>query len=93
MKLAMQQLTQTELANWLALYAAAGLCCTIAFFLACATTIIEIHRERAWATVHSLRSAMLFLPKSWWRWQKHYLTSMPATLVIVVLFGASLRWS
>lgn len=93
MKLAMQQLTQMELANWLALYAATGLCCTIAFVLACGITLMEIHRERAWAAVHSLRSALLLLPKSWWRWQKHYLTSMPATLGIVILFGASLRWS
>ena len=90
---AMQQLTQIELANWLALYVAAGLCCAIAFALACATTLLELYRERSWATINSVRSAALFLPKTWWRWQKHYLTSTPVTLGIVALFAASLSWS
>lgn len=89
----MQQLTQIELANWLALYVAAGLCCAIAFAIAWATTLIEVYRERSWATVHSLRSAVLFLPITWWRWQKHYLASTPVTLGIVSLFAASISWS
>lgn len=89
----MQQLTALELANWMALYLAAGFCCAIALVLSCATTLVELYRERSWAAVTSLRSAALFLPRTWWRWQKHYLTSMPVTLGIVSLFAASLSWS
>ncbi|PBN42285.1 hypothetical protein [Sphingobium sp. D43FB] len=89
----MQQLTAIELANWLALYLAAGLCCAIALALSCATTMVELYRERSWATVTSLRSAVLFVPRTWWRWQKLYLTSMPVTLGVVMLFAASMSWS
>ncbi|MBX9661580.1 MAG: hypothetical protein K2X00_23730 [Nitrospiraceae bacterium] len=88
----MQHLTQLEIANWAALYVAAGLCCAIAFALSCATAFLEMYRERSWATVNSLRSAALFLPKTWWRWQKLYLTSTPVTLGIVSLFAVSLSW-
>ncbi|WP_337847833.1 hypothetical protein [Sphingomonas sp.] len=88
----MAQMTQIEIANWLALYLAAGICCAIACTLAVATTALEIYRERSWATVRSLRSAFLFVPKTWWRWQKLYLTSMPVTLGIVGLFAATMSW-
>lgn len=89
----MIQLTQLELANWLALYLAAGTCCAIACTLAMATTAVEIYRDRSWASVKSVSSAILFLPKTWWRWQKFYLTSMPVTLGIVGLFATSMTWS
>lgn len=89
----MQQLTAIELANWMALYLATGLCCAIALFLSCATTLVELYRERRLSTVISLRSVMLFVPRTWWRWQKLYLTSMPVTLGIVILFAASMSWS
>jgi len=92
-RVAMNQLTQIELSNWLALYVAAGLCCAIAFALACATAAFEIYRDRSWSTVKSVRSAVLFLPRTWWRWQKLYLTSTPVTLGIVSLFAASMRWA
>lgn len=89
----MTQLTQLELSNWLALYLAAGICCAIACTIAVATTAAEIYRDRSWTTVRSVRSAILFLPKTWWRWQKLYLTSMPATLGVVGLFAVSMTWS
>lgn len=89
----MTQLTQLEFSNWLALYLAAGMCCAIACTLAIATTAIEVYRDRSWAVVKSVRSAVLFLPRTWWRWQKLYLTSMPVTLGIVGLFAASMSWS
>ncbi|MBB6193825.1 hypothetical protein FHS51_004084, partial [Sphingobium wenxiniae] len=69
----MAHLTQVEIANWIALYVAAGLCCGIAVILSVATTFIEIYRERAWTNIDSFGSAALFLPKTWWRWQKLYL--------------------
>ena len=88
----MDQLTHLELINWMALYIAAGSCCTIAFVLAATVTVIEVFRERQWKSVTSLGSAVLFLPLTWWRWQKLYLLSMPATLGVVVLFAVSINW-
>ncbi len=89
----MEHLTEIELVNWMALYLAAGACSAIAVVLAAATTAVEIYRERRWVMVTSLRSALLFLPRTWWRWQKLYLLSMPTTLGIVLIFGISLNWS
>lgn len=89
----MQHMTQLELANWIALYAAAGLCCAIAFALAWAATLAEVYRERSWVAVRSVKSALLFLPRTWWRWQKLYLTSTPVTLGIVALFATTLSWN
>lgn len=88
----MQHLTQIELANWIALYVATGFCCAIAFALAWATTLIEVYQERSWATIGSVKSALLFAPRTWWRWQKLYLTSTPVTLAIVAMFAASMSW-
>ncbi len=82
-----------EIANWIALYVAAGLCCGIAVILSVATTFIEIYRERAWTNIDSFGSAALFLPKTWWRWQKLYFISTPVTLGIVGAFAASMSWS
>lgn len=88
----MQHLTQIELTNWIALYVAAGICCGLAFTLACARVMVEIYQERSWEAVHSLKAAALFVPRTWWRWQKLYLTSTPVTLAIVGLFAASMHW-
>jgi hypothetical protein len=38
----MRYLTAIELANWMALYVAAGSCCVIAMALSCATTMVEV---------------------------------------------------
>ena len=89
----MGQLSAIELANWLALYLATGICCAIAFTLSSGAVLYALCRERGWVAVTSVRGALLFVPKTWWRWQKLYLTSMPVTLVIVVLFAASMQWS
>lgn len=89
----MQYLSPIELANWAALYLAAGLCCTIALALAALVTLADLHRDRAWTSITSWRGAVLFLPKTWWRWQKHYLTSAPVTLAIVGLFASTMRWA
>lgn len=89
----MAHLTQVEIGNWIALYVAAGLCCGIAVVLSVAIALIEIYRERAWTNINSFRSAALFLPKTWWRWQKLYFISTPVTLGIVGAFAASMSWS
>ncbi|RVT39616.1 hypothetical protein [Sphingobium algorifonticola] len=89
----MQQLTHAEFSNWVALYVATGLCCAIAFALAAAKTAIDIYQESSWASVQSFGSLVLFVPKTWWRWQKNYLASTPVTLGVVSLFAASMSWS
>jgi len=88
----MAQLSQAELANWVALYVAAAFCCGIAVLLSVVRLGWQLHHERAWRDLRSVRSALLFLPRVWWRWQKLYLTSTPVTLVIVGSFAATMTW-
>ena len=82
-----------ELQNWIAVYAATGICCFFAFVLSATTVGVEVYRERSWRDVRDLRSAVLFGPKLWWRWQKRYLFSTPVTLAIVSWFAFTLDWS
>ena len=89
----MAHLSALEKQNWLALYAATGLCCAFAVILSIATTVAQLHRERAWAGIDSVRGAITFIPKTWWRWQKLYLLSTPVTLRIVGSFAATLSWA
>lgn len=86
-------MTPHEIANWISVYAATGICCAIAFSLSIATVATELYRERAWTTITSLRSLADFVPKTWWRWQQRYLLSTPVTLAIVGSFAATLDWS
>ena len=86
-------MTATEMANWIAVYTATGTCCAIAFSLSVATVATELVRERAWATITSMRSLVIFVPRTWWRWQQRYLFSTPVTLAIVGAFAATLDWS
>jgi hypothetical protein len=80
----MAQLTQMEIANWLAIYVGVGLCCALAVSLSVGVLLGQLVQERG---------AALFLPRTWWRWQKLYLLSTPVTLGIVAWFAATLRWS
>ena len=86
-------MTATEINNWIAVYAATGICCALAFSLSVATVATELVRERAWATITSMRSLVVFVPRTWWRWQQRYLLSTPVTLAIVGAFAATLDWS
>jgi hypothetical protein len=88
----LSHLTALEIQNWLALYTAAGICCGFAVLLSSATMVVELHRERVWHNLRTAREAILFLPKTWWRWQKLYLLSTPVTLAIVGMFAATLSW-
>lgn len=88
----MAHLSALEIQNWIAVYAAAGICCAFAMILSVATTAVELHRERAWSDFKSLRGIVLFIPKAWWRWQKLYMLSTPVTLAIVGSFAATLSW-
>lgn len=89
----MAHLNQVEVINWIALYIATGLCCVIAMVLSVSVAGVRLYREQYWQEVRTFRGAVLFLPKTWWRWQKLYLLSTPVTLAIVVSFGMSLTWS
>ncbi len=81
------------IANWLSLYAATAVLAAIACVLAAATVGCELIRERAWREVRDLRSAFLFAPNIWWRWQRRYLLASPVILAIIGGFAAWLPWS
>lgn len=85
-------LSALELQNWIALYAAAGLCCLFAIVLSIGAICVELYREGVWRDLTSLRATLLFVPRAWWRWQKLYLLSTPVTLGIVGSFAATLPW-
>jgi hypothetical protein len=89
----MTHLSHLELSNWIALYLAAGLCCAIAIVLSVASLGAQMYAEKAWNGVGTRRDVLLFLPRTWWRWQKLYLLSTPVTLAVVLLFAASMSWS
>ena len=88
----MAHLSALELQNWLALYAATGLCCAFAVVLSVVATFVQLRREQAWNGITSIKGAVMFVPKTWWRWQKLYLLSTPVTLAIVGSFAATLSW-
>lgn len=89
----MAQLTQLEVANWAALYAATALCCAIALALSIVAAGVQVCRARAWQEVRSVRQAVLFVPRLWWLWQRLYLRSTPVIIGIVGSFAMTLRWS
>lgn len=89
----MTHLSSLELQNWLALYAAAGMCCAFAVLLSIGTVLVELCREGAWGNLRTFRSLVAFFPRTWWRWQKLYLLSTPVTLGIVGSFAMTLRWA
>ena len=89
----MNQFSQIEIANWVAIYLAAGLCCIIAIVFSVCVTVHSLWKAKAWNDVRTLRGALLFLPKAWWRWQKLYLLSTPVTLGIVCSFASTMSWS
>ena len=88
----MNQFSPIEISNWIAIYLAAGLCCGIAMVLSVGATLHGLWQDRAWKDAQTLKGALLFLPKAWWRWQKLYLLSTPVTLGIVGSFAATLSW-
>jgi uncharacterized membrane protein (DUF2068 family) len=88
----MIQFSQIEIANWIAIYVAAAMCCAIAMVLSAGATLHGLWQDKAWQDVRSVRSAALFLPRAWWRWQKLYLLSTPVTLGIVSYFAATMSW-
>jgi hypothetical protein len=88
----MAHLSEAELTNWTALYTATALCCAIAMSLAILVLACRLWREKVWTQLRGARQVALFLPRTWWRWQKLYLLSTPVTLAIVTSFGLTLSW-
>ena len=88
----MAGLTPEQLTNWLSLYAATGICAMLATFAALVSVGSEVVRDRQWREVSSVRTAVLFVPKLWWRWQKRYLTATPVILAIVGYYATTLTW-
>lgn len=86
-------MTAIEIQNWIAIYGATAVCCALATILAIISVGTDVFRERTWREVHDVKSAILFAPKLWWRWQKRYLLSTPVTLAIVAAFALSLDWT
>jgi hypothetical protein len=89
----MNQLSQVEIANWIAIYLAAAMCCAIAMAMSMSVTVHGLYRDKVWEDFRSVRVAMTFLPKAWWRWQSLYLLSTPVTLGIVSYFAATMTWN
>jgi hypothetical protein len=85
-------LTPAELANWLTLYAATGVCASLAAAGAMILVGHEVIRDRKWRALGGFRAKALFVPQLWWRWQKAYLTGTPVILAIVGYYATSLNW-
>jgi uncharacterized membrane protein (DUF2068 family) len=60
----MNQFSQIEIANWIAIYVAAAMCCAIAMVLSVGATLHGLWQDKAWQDVSSVRGAALFLPKT-----------------------------
>ncbi len=88
----MHALPPNQLANWLSLYVATGICAALSAFGAAAMLGHEVVRDREWHALQGWQAVLLFAPKLWWRWQKKYLTGTPVILAIVGYFAASLHW-
>jgi len=81
-----------QLANWLTLYAATGICAMLAACGAAVSVVLDLRQSREWKELNSLKGITLFVPRFWWRWQKRYLTATPVILLIVVYYGFTLDW-
>lgn len=86
-------MTKLDVSNWIALYAATGVCCAFAMVLSVSTVAYALCRERVWRTVTDWRSTAILTPKIWWRWHKRYLLSTPVTLAIIAAFATTLDWA
>jgi len=85
-------MSQGDISNWIAIYIATFWLCGVAFTLSVATVMAEMIRERFWKTLECPRDYFLFIPRTWWRWQKRYLLGTPAILLVISVFAASMEW-
>lgn len=92
MEMTLSSLPPEQLANWLSLYVATGICAALAAVGAGIAVTSEVIRGREWRELRSVRASALFVPGLWWRWQKLYLTATPVILAIVIYYAFSLHW-
>ena len=88
----MPGLSPEQLANWLSLYVATGICASIGALGAVISVGCEVIRRREWRHIRGGRAAAMVVPQLWWRWQKRYLTATPVILGIVGYYATSLSW-
>ena len=88
----MQGLSPEQLANWLSLYVATGICASLGAVGAVISVGYEVIRRREWRDVRGGWAAAIYVPQLWWRWQKRYLTATPVILAIVAYYASSLNW-
>lgn len=84
-------MSSAELANWISLYVATAVMAAIACVLAVISVSYDLYRERGWHELATVRGAVLFAPKLWWRWQKRYLLATPVILSVVLYYSIWLR--
>jgi hypothetical protein len=85
-------LTQLEIANWTALYAATALCCALAIALTVPITLHQVVKGEDAIRLRTTKDVLLALPRIYWRWNKNYFFATPAILAIVTGFGLTLPW-
>ena len=85
-------MSPTEIQNWVSIYLATAICCGFAITLTTLSVGSEMVGERFWRAPWTPTRLALFLPRTWWRWQRRYLTSTPVTLSIVGSYAATLSW-
>jgi hypothetical protein len=85
-------MSQAEIMNWTALYAATTLVCMLALFLSGTMVAVQMWHERFWRDLGSVRAIVMLLPETWWRWPKLYLTATPVILAIIGAFALTLEW-
>jgi len=81
-----------EISNWVSIYLATAICCAFAIVLTTISVAIEMIGQRFWREPWRARRAILFVPHTWWRWQRRYFLSTPVTLGVAGSFAASLTW-
>jgi hypothetical protein len=87
-----ETMTALDLQNWISLYLATAMCCGFAIVLTTLTVASDMYRERVWLGNWNASRMALFVPRTWWRWQRRYFMSTPMTLGIVSAYALSLSW-
>lgn len=85
-------MSSIEIGNWVSIYLATAICCAFAITLTTLSLATEMFRERFWRQPWTRVRILLFVPATWWRWQRRYFLSTPVTLGIVGGFAATLSW-
>jgi hypothetical protein len=85
-------MSPSEISNWISIYLATAICCAFAITLTTCSLMAEMIQERFWQQPWDGTRVFLFVPRTWWRWQRRYFLSTPVTLSIVGGFATTLNW-